>query len=278
MCEPNTQTINYGRYKLVNLGDFHTHTVFSLHGMSSPSEMVTAAKNVGLKYLAITDHHTPFCLTEGYPNYEDPMFYHINNQEARMWEYKRSFSKDNTGINVIPGYEYNLFVTEERCKIDYPHLRIIGAHSWHFYGRETRKSEIEEEIYNKLKSGKYSFLTHPERGIETLGKDLNPEFEKDKDSLMRAIPRICKELDIPIELNVSSLTSSDKRYTEMINIWLLGAMQFSDVYVIVNSDAHVIYDVGRCEEGFKFLSDIHFPPERIINFSDCLIQKYIRKI
>lgn len=279
MNYPNPTIIKYGRCEYRNLGDFHTHTVFSLHGMSSPSEIVDRASDIGLKYLAITDHHTPYGLITGSePRYEDPIFYAIKNQEARMWEYKRSFPENIIGVNVIPGYEYNLFVPEDRCVIKYPHLRIIGAHSWHFYGSETTVQEMEEEIHDKLKTGRYSFLVHPERGIENLGKDLtrvNPsEWEEDKNILMRGIPHICKELDIPIELNVSSLKNSNNHYKELIRIWLEVAMNLH-MHVIVNSDAHVKYDIAMCHEGFNFLFDMGFPASRIINFDDDLINHYL---
>ena len=45
-----------GLLRYANLGDFHTHTIYSLHAMSSPQEMVEAAKKQGLSYIAITDH------------------------------------------------------------------------------------------------------------------------------------------------------------------------------------------------------------------------------
>ena len=49
--------VKYGDSALINYGDFHTHTTYSLHGMSSPSEMVDAAIEAGLDYIALTDHH-----------------------------------------------------------------------------------------------------------------------------------------------------------------------------------------------------------------------------
>ena len=45
--------VKYGDSTLINYGDFHTHTVYSLHGMSSPSEMVDAAIEAGLTILLL---------------------------------------------------------------------------------------------------------------------------------------------------------------------------------------------------------------------------------
>ena len=62
--------------------DLHTHTNFS-DGSFSPEELLATAKNVGLKYLAITDHDTVDGLCHLYENGLYPA----------------------KGLNVIPGIE-----------------------------------------------------------------------------------------------------------------------------------------------------------------------------
>lgn len=64
--------------------DLHTHTIFS-DGSFSPDELVAAAKNVGLAYLAITDHDT----IEGVKFlYENGLY-------------------PGKGIKIIPGIEFS---------------------------------------------------------------------------------------------------------------------------------------------------------------------------
>lgn len=63
-------------------GDLHTHTNFS-DGSYSPEELVTAAKKIGLHYLAITDHDTVDGVRHLYENGLYP----------------------GRGVNIIPGVE-----------------------------------------------------------------------------------------------------------------------------------------------------------------------------
>ena len=149
----------------INYGDFHTHTIYSMHGMSSPEEMVRAAEACGLKYIGITDHHYPF---EKSLSYMDPMYYLRKNQEARVHEYPNYFH--HYGIEVVPGYEYNLFVPEDvkHCFIDKPHLRLIGLHNWHCFIDETTPTGLIQEVETRLKTGKYHIFVHPERELQDI--------------------------------------------------------------------------------------------------------------
>lgn len=64
--------------------DLHTHTIFS-DGTLSPEELVTLAKNIGLSYLAITDHDTV---------------------EGIKYLYENNLYPDKA-IKIIPGVEFS---------------------------------------------------------------------------------------------------------------------------------------------------------------------------
>ena len=52
-----SNAVSYNGKTMFNFCDIHTHIIFSMHGMSSPTEMVNAAIKLGLKYIGLTDHH-----------------------------------------------------------------------------------------------------------------------------------------------------------------------------------------------------------------------------
>lgn len=269
-----------------NFGDFHTHTIYSMHGMSSPEEMVNAAEESGLSFIAITDHHFPYMEAK---NYNDPMYFLRKNQEARMWEYSRSFSGYRT--KVIPGYEYNLFVPEDidHGFIDYPHLRLIGLHTWHCYVNELTPTELINEVNARLGTGKYHILVHPERELHMLryNGDHNSYMIRTKNyTIRRGMATIledmivsCKENNVLLEVNESSIItglSTDKSNGNVgrMLFWLERAKD-TGMDIIVSTDSHISKSVGKTDFAFSMLSNIEYPPEHIVNFDIDKINKYI---
>lgn len=279
--------VKYGDSTLVNYGDFHTHTVYSLHGMSSPSEMVDAAIEAGLEYIALTDHHVVYGEDEN--NRSD--FIGRKNQIARAYEINRSFMElDEKGIiKVIPGYEYNLYVGENSSSFitdEIPHLRNIGYHTWYGNLKYTSIDNYLKEIKDRLSTGMYKIFVHPERDIDDLGKiicgDLHGDIE-DNDNilyLMDGICDICSRYRVVIECNNSSLSNplnseeKKKKIITRMKCWIRKA-QLYGLNIIVNSDAHVKYGVGNCDDAFKLLSDMGIDKKRIINFDKDMIEDLV---
>ena len=213
--------MKYGDSTLINYGDFHTHTTYSLHGMSSPSEMVDAAIEAGLEFIALTDHHVVY--GEDQNNKSD--FISRKNQIARAYEINRSFMElDEKGIiKVIPGYEYNLFTSHDNFSFisdEIPHLRLLGYHTWYADLKYISIDNYIKEIDGMLSTKKYKIFVHPERDIDDLGKiifrnckiicgNLHGDIE-DNDNLlylMDNICNICSRYRVVIECNNSSLSN-----------------------------------------------------------------------
>ena len=276
--------VNYGNEILPNYGDFHTHTIYSLHGMSSPSEMVDAAINAGLDYIALTDHHVPYDDSK-----EDNMSDFINrsNQIARAYEIRRSFEElDKAGIiKVIPGYEYNLYVSEDNSSFvpdSIPHLRNIGYHTWYADLKYTTIYNYLEQINERLSTGKYRVFVHPERDIDQLGIT-SGEFlndEKDRLRLMDGICSLCDKYGVVIECNNSSIANplnskiKTEKNIERMKCWIRKA-QLYGLNIVVNSDSHVKYTVGRCDEAFELLSSMGVDKKKIVNFDKDMIEELI---
>lgn len=72
-----------------------------------------------------------------------------------------------------------------------------------------------------------------------------------------------------IELNNSSLTkNSSRKNARENNIEILELCQKHKVDVIINSDAHVDYQVGDFKRAIDLIEELNFPKEQIINFDE----------
>ena len=286
--------VKYGDDTLINYGDFHTHTIYSLHGMSSPSEMVDAAIEAGLDYIALTDHHVRY--SDDPDNKSD--FINRKNQIARAYEINRSFAElDERGIiKVIPGYEYNLYTSENSSSFvtdEIPHLRSIGYHTWYGNLKYTSIDNYLKEIEERLSTKMYKIFVHPERDIDDLGKiifrnckiicgNLHGDIE-DNDNLlylMDNICNICSRYRVVIECNNSSLSNplnseeKKKKIIARMKCWIRKA-QLYGLNIVVNSDAHVKYGVGRCDEAFELLNSMGIDKKRIVNFDKDMIEELL---
>ena len=275
--------VKYGDEVLINYGDFHTHTTYSLHGMSSPSEMVDAAIEAGLEYIALTDHHVVY--GEDQNNRSD--FISRKNQIARAYEINRSFMElDEKGIiKVIPGYEYNLFTSHDSSSFitdEIPHLRLLGYHTWYADLKYISIDNYIEEIDGMLSTGMYKIFVHPERDIDNLGEATGNSLEDENNLryLMDNICSICSKYGVIIECNNSSLSNplnseeKKKKTIERMRCWIRKA-QLYGLNIVVNSDAHVKYGVGNCYEAFKLLSSMGVDKKKIVNFDKDMIEELL---
>ena len=285
-----SNVVIYNDKTMLNLCDLHTHTIFSMHGMSSPTEMVEAAIKFGLKYIGLTDHHYVWPNTYPYVDgVRNGTFFIRKNQEARMWEYGRSFSRVADQITVIPGYEYNFFACNEhsecsyndikRSSISYSHMKLIGLHNWYYDSHAVDKARLLSEIDENLMWGGYHIFTHPEREIDKLDIQGLSGIEY----VLGRIVDLCETYGVILEVNESSLRNTNHRTSEytfrysFMKYWLEKAKK-KGMMVVVNSDAHSIYDIGQCDEAFKLLEDVDYPAELIINFDEKKIKDLLDKI
>lgn len=275
--------IKYRGKSYVNLGDFHTHTIYSMHGMSSPTEMVDAAIDAGLAYIAITDHHMP--KDSGIGSLYNPSYTIMKNQICRPGEYIRSLIPIFDKVKVIPGYEYNVFTEPDDEIMDTNHLKMVGIHSWYGNQEVLSRNAFLEGIMDSIQSGKYQIFVHPEReldfvngyiGSERLDRDKEyyPEFYKE---VLDTIVSLCKEENMLLEVNASSFSGDTLRHKgniERAKYWL-GRAKELNMDVIVSSDAHSKYLVGASSEAFWLLEEMEYPANHIVNFD---IDKVINMI
>ena len=81
------------------------------------------------------------------------------------------------------------------------------------------------------------------------------------------VPAI-KERGAVLELNNSSLISGSTRQDGAKNAFrLLKACKEYNAFVILGSDAHIWYDVGRFDEAFTLIDEVGFPKHLVLNLA-----------
>ena len=89
----------------------------------------------------------------------------------------------------------------------------------------------------------------------------------------------CKKLHKLIEINDASLFKlSDEKYLKAVSIMneMLNICKKYNQPIIMNSDAHIKYYVGKIDSVQKVVEDNGFPEELILNYSEDLIKEYLK--
>lgn len=217
--------------------DMHNHTVASGHAYSTVQEIATVANKKGLKYVGITDH--------GPAMPGGPHIFHIGNQ--------RVLPKVMEGVEILKGVEANIL--DQEGKLDIPNemlekLDIVAAglhdaciEPWDVEGN-TRA------LLNTMKNKYVDIIVHPG----------NPAFPIDKERFVYG----AKETNTLVEINNSSFISSRKGSKE--NCYDIAMLcKKHKVQIILGSDSHVAFDVGRFDKALELLESIEMPEELIIN-------------
>ena len=221
--------------------DVHTHTIASGHAYSTISEMVGAAEEKGLRLLGITEH------APAMPGSCHEMYFRNLYVVPRMQE----------GLEVLMGAEVNLLDTEGT--LDLPasaisrlDLCIVGIHAPTFV--KGTKAENTDALVKVISRPDVHIISHPGDGTAEL------DFEP--------IVRAAAEHHTLLEINNSSARPEHNKPQAISNMLeLLRLHKIYDIPVILGSDAHIHFDVGRFKEVIPLLEETVFPPELVINTS-----------
>ena len=217
-------------------GDLHCHSDFS-DGTASMIEMAKAAKEAGLKYIAITDHASPMGMVKGIK--ENNIAQYLKNiEEAR---------KKVAGIDILAGAEVDiladgkLYLPDDVLKkLDWV---VVSIHS-HF---KQSRSTMTKRILRALQNPHVNLFAHPTARI--LGR--RPEIECDMDAILKEAKKQKKYLELnasPERLDLSDVHC--KRAKEL------------GVKICINSDAHSVqgfdyrYGVFQARRGWLEKKDV----------------------
>lgn len=218
--------------------DTHTHTVASTHAYSTVLEMAKSASDEGLKGLAITDHS---------PGGQDaPHIWHFHNLH-------KAVPRKIYGVNMIFGVECDIcdfggnlaLGKEELDMLDW----VVASIHGNFNMGGGRTDDYTAAYIGAAKNPYVDVIGHPAYPA------YQPDYEK-------VIP-IFKEYGKLVEINESAIPRSVKvisNYCEIIRL-----CKKYKVPVIVNSDAHFCFAVGKVGSAMRLLEEQSFPEELIFN-------------
>lgn len=238
------------------LGDFHTHSKYSKrnHGKGTILENAIAAKQKGLKAIAITDHGFNHKLYSCERNKLDEI-----KKECEVAEQK-------TGVKVLLGIEANFISNDGTIDLNEEDFRkldlvIVGQHNFvkaktlkdkfSLFWRNIlscvlpiskKKIEKNTNVYLRaLKKYKIDILSHLNYGMKV-------------NTLKVALA--AKEAGTLIELNGKRICFSDEEIKQMVN---------AKIKFILDSDAHCPNRVGEVNNGINLITRLNIPHELVVN-------------
>lgn len=218
------------------IADMHTHTVASTHAFSTVLENCTAASQIGLNAIAVTDH------SPGMP--DSPHLWHFINMKVlpRMIGgvyLLRGVEADITGV----GGELDMG-DDVLSQLDWV---IASLHSQAFAPAD---KEAHTKAYLAVCENRY---------VDVIGHPTTAKFPFDMEVCVKKF----KEYEKLVEINESSLLSG--KSTRENAAELLRLCRRYEVPVIIDSDAHYCGLIGKTELACALIEETGFPEKLIIN-------------
>jgi len=214
--------------------DFHTHSLYSGCGLHTVMEMLTGAKEKGLKGIAIADHGPA-----------------LGGRVSSVF-FDR-LTQPLSGIRLLKGMECNVML--EPGKIDCPmqflkwmDVVLLGLHLGE-HCNQTRKA-CTDLLIRALEDNPYvDIVTHPNSTM----------FPVDYERL--AVAAAKQGMALELNNSKSELRQISAEETEQ----LVKACMNVGCRIAVDSDAHVLPEIGRDHAVLPFLERARFPEELIVN-------------
>ena len=219
--------------------DLHTHTIVSGHAYSTLLENINFCAENNIKILG-TSEHAPSM--PGAPH----KWYFAN---------MRVLPRVINGVTILKGCEANIIDSEGNIDIDEHDTSNLDYLIASFH-KPTFNPKSKEE--NTL-----AFLNAIDKNpkIYILGHLGNPLYDLDYEAIVKK----CKEKDILIEINSSSLSGKSRKGSDVNCKEVAELCKKYSNKIILSSDAHICFDIGNFDIGIKLLQEINFPEELIMN-------------
>lgn len=228
--------------------DVHTHTISSGHAYSTLLENAKYASEIGLKILGTTDH--------GPTMPSAPHIWYFGNLKV--------LPREIYGVTMLHGCEANII--DFNGNIDVPDiiadkLDIVIA-SLHEPCIEASTKEKNTETLLKVMDNPY---------VNIIGHSGNPSYPIYEEEIVKK----AKEKDILIEINNSSFKVSRKG-SEPTCIKIAELCKKYNTKVIMGTDAHVCFDIGKFDKVGPILEAIGMPNELIMNLDENNFIRYLK--
>jgi len=193
-------------------GDLHMHTTAS-DGQQSIDEMVVAARERGLQYIAITDHSKRVSMARGLDA----------ERLRRQWREVDQVNRQVEDIEVLKGVECDIL---EKGGMDLPD-DVLAEADWVIasvhYGQNQSRQQITERVLGALENPHVDMLAHP------TGRLINRRdpYDVDMDQVFAAAAKHRKLLELnanPARLDLHDLHCA--------------ASKAMGIPIVINTDAH----------------------------------------
>ena len=207
-------------------GDLHMHTT-ATDGKNSIEEMADAARSIGLKYIAITDHSKRVAMANGL-------------DEERLLAQWKEIDQINKSAKdafvILKGIECDIL---ENGEMDFPD-EVLAQGDWIIaslhYGQSQPREQITDRIVGAMKNPHVNMVAHP------TGRLLNKREPYDVD--IDAVFQAAKETGTLLELNANPVRLDlDDRY--------LLAAKSHGIPIVINTDAHRTAGLVNMKYGIK---------------------------
>ncbi len=231
------------------IADTHCHTVASTHAYSTLLENVSAAAEMGLYAIAITDHAKTM---PGAPG-------------RWYFENMRVVPRKLKGVFVLKGVEAN--VLDEKGTVDITESESMYL-DWMIASMHEPVTHLLDDR-DACTSAWMNIAKNPR--IQVIGHSGTAPFAYDYE---KVIPEFGRNGKV-VEINNASFLTRQKSISNCKKIAEL-CKKF-EVPVILNSDAHFCTQIGHAEHAAAMLQEILFPEELIINANVDRFCEYLEK-
>lgn len=223
------------------------HSMVSQHAYSTLGELSRAAEEKGFCAIALTDHG---------PGMPDGAI-------AHHFFCMSGLPKIINGVRFYTGAEANIMNYTGKLDLEDPLLRKLDFVIASYHVECIHPQTVKEHTDGFLK-----IIGNPH--VDCLGHCGNPVFKIDPEAVVSA----CSACGKLIEINSSSFRIRPGSDITCRKIAELCAER--NVHVVVNSDAHSLWQVGEHTDALKMLEEIHFPEKLVINASRENLEDYFR--
>ena len=241
--------------------DFHSHSVASVHALSTIEEMLRRAERTGVSALAVTDHG-PGMDNSHLVDHSDSRFERFRTRilgpDLPYFHVflKRYRPPDDINVRLYKGIECNILSNAESPTDLPPELSstldviIASVHAIDGLFKVEDADQVTDAI-----------LAAMEEPIDIIGHPC----QKGMELHLEPIVRRAAEAEIALELNNSSLVLHKAEKDEVVTMLRL-CREFG-CSISLGSDAHLAMEVGESEGIEAVLQETAFPRELIVNRS-----------
>ncbi|MDO4940209.1 MAG: phosphatase [Erysipelotrichaceae bacterium] len=236
----------------LNSIDLHTHSVLSGHAFSSLTENFDYALSKGVKILGMSEHQ--------YDEVGVGASHHIVGSMTRI-------PKEIDGMRILKGLELNILdghfdIEKYHDRFNNLDYTIASMHSYVYSKSHTYMQNTDNYIM-ACNTDYITIIGH---------MDYSP-FDCDYEAVIKEAVKNHKL----IELNNSSIVPGAFRVgaRQIDKEKILPLCIKHSCPIIVNSDAHIKYEIADFRSAELLLDEVNFPKELVVNYSEDKLREYI---